>query len=158
MPAPANKLRPWWSYDIGLIHFVGMSTEHNYSAGSAQHQWLENDLMNVNRSVTPWIIFTGIDNAALFAFFAFLALLFRCIHRLALSCTSIVGVCLTSFLCLLAYTIPWDLSDVSLFSVPPTHSLTQATGRLTWTPTFAAAGACLMTPAGATARPTRTSR
>lgn len=59
MPAPANKLQPWWSYDIGLIHLVGMSTEHNYSPDSAQYRWLERDLGNVNRSITPWVVFTG---------------------------------------------------------------------------------------------------
>lgn len=79
MPAPATTNQPWlfhyiclsiiriltacsyirWSYDIGLIHFVGISTEHNYTIGSAQYLWLENDLGSVDRSVTPWIIFGG---------------------------------------------------------------------------------------------------
>jgi hypothetical protein len=59
LPAPATKLQPWWSYDVGLIHFVGMSTEHKYSTGSAQHEWLRRDLAAVNRTLTPWIIFTG---------------------------------------------------------------------------------------------------
>lgn len=36
-----------------------MSTEHNYTIGSAQYKWLENDLASVDRSVTPWIIFGG---------------------------------------------------------------------------------------------------
>jgi hypothetical protein len=80
MPAPANKLRPWWSYDVGLIHFVGMSTEHNYSAGSAQHQWLENDLMGVNRSVTPWIVFTG-KKRSLAPVLYFPVLWFGCIYE-----------------------------------------------------------------------------
>ncbi len=44
---------------MGLIHFVGMSTEHNYTIGSPQYLWLENDLKNVDRSVTPWIVFGG---------------------------------------------------------------------------------------------------
>ncbi len=48
-----------WSYDVGLIHFVGMSTEHDYTVGSKQYLWLENDLASVDRSVTPWIIFGG---------------------------------------------------------------------------------------------------
>jgi hypothetical protein len=50
---------PWWSYDVGLVHMVGISTEHNYTVGSKQHLWLENDLKHVNRSVTPWIVFGG---------------------------------------------------------------------------------------------------
>jgi hypothetical protein len=58
-PAPASKETPWWSYDVGLIHFVGMSTEHNYTQGSDQWAWLDQDLANVNRSATPWIVFGG---------------------------------------------------------------------------------------------------
>lgn len=59
MPAPATKEKPWWSYDVGLLHLVGMSTEHDYSALSEQRAWLEADLERVNRTLTPWIIFTG---------------------------------------------------------------------------------------------------
>ena len=58
-PAPATTNQPWWSYDVGLIHFVGMSTEHNSTVGSAQWLWLEADLMAVDRKKTPWIIFGG---------------------------------------------------------------------------------------------------
>jgi hypothetical protein len=59
MPAPATTNQPWWSYDVGLIHFVGMSTEHDFSVGSAQNLWLESDLQAVDRAVTPWIVFGG---------------------------------------------------------------------------------------------------
>lgn len=59
LPAPAVTNAPWWSYDVGLIHFVGMSTEHDYTIDSAQYLWLENDLKNVNRTLTPWVIFGG---------------------------------------------------------------------------------------------------
>ncbi len=59
MPAPASTNKPWWSYDIGIIHFLGMSTEHNYTIGSEQYFWIENDLKSVNRTKTPWIIFSG---------------------------------------------------------------------------------------------------
>lgn len=59
MPAPATTNEPWWSYDIGLIHFVGMSTEHDYTLGSKQNAWLEADLAAVDRSVTPWVVFGG---------------------------------------------------------------------------------------------------
>ena len=55
----AQTNTPWWSYEVGLIHFVGISTEHNYTIGSDQWLWLENDLKSVNRDVTPWIIFGG---------------------------------------------------------------------------------------------------
>lgn len=59
MPVPATTNEPWWSYDIGIIHFVGMSTEHNFSVGSTQYNFLSNDLTTVNRTKTPWIIFSG---------------------------------------------------------------------------------------------------
>ena len=48
-----------WSYDIGLIHLVGIDTESNFSVGSSQYHWLERDLSRVNRSVTPWIVVGG---------------------------------------------------------------------------------------------------
>jgi len=57
MPKPATRRKPWWSYDVGLLHFVGMSTEHNFTVGSEQYRWIESDLRSVNRSVTPWVIF-----------------------------------------------------------------------------------------------------
>jgi hypothetical protein len=44
---------------VGLIHFVGMSTEHDYTIGSAQYLWIEQDLMNLDRTKTPWVIFGG---------------------------------------------------------------------------------------------------
>lgn len=59
MPEPATTNKPWWSYDVGLIHFVGMSTEHDFNIGSEQYYWLEKDLRSVNRSLTPWVIFGG---------------------------------------------------------------------------------------------------
>jgi hypothetical protein len=59
MPPPATTNEPWWSYDVGLIHFIGMSTEHDYVIGSKQYRWLERDLKMIDRSVTPWIIFGG---------------------------------------------------------------------------------------------------
>jgi hypothetical protein len=59
LPAPATTNKPWWSYKVGLMHFVGISTEHNYTTGSEQWLWLENDLKSVDRTVTPWIIFGG---------------------------------------------------------------------------------------------------
>ncbi len=59
MPAPATKDKPYWSYDVGLIHMVGMSTEHNFTECSEQYNFLENDLKSVDRTKTPWIIFNG---------------------------------------------------------------------------------------------------
>ncbi|KAF4727368.1 hypothetical protein FOZ63_007214 [Perkinsus olseni] len=54
-----SKAKYWFSFDFGLVHYVMTSTEHNYLNGSAQHQWLEDDLARVNRTKTPWVIVTG---------------------------------------------------------------------------------------------------
>ena len=58
-PAPATTNLPWWSYDIGIVHFIGMSTEHTYEVGTPQYLWLLNDLKSVDRTVTPWVVFGG---------------------------------------------------------------------------------------------------
>lgn len=59
MPEPATTDMPWWSYDVGIIHFVGMSTEQNFSVGSPQYDFLVADLAAVDRNLTPWIVFNG---------------------------------------------------------------------------------------------------
>jgi hypothetical protein len=41
------------------LFFRMMSTEHDFTDSSIQHEWLENDLKSVNRSKTPWVVFTG---------------------------------------------------------------------------------------------------
>ena len=42
-----------------MVHYVMMSTEHDYSPGSRQYKWLDNDLSSVNRKITPWVIIAG---------------------------------------------------------------------------------------------------
>jgi Calcineurin-like phosphoesterase len=59
MPPPASVDAPWWSYDVGLVHLIGISTEHNYTTGSPQWLWLKDDLESINRTITPWVIFGG---------------------------------------------------------------------------------------------------
>jgi len=59
MPQPATTNQPWWSYEVGLFHLVGMSTEHNFTRGSPQWLWLQRDLAAVNRSRTPWVLLNG---------------------------------------------------------------------------------------------------
>lgn len=49
----------WYSYDMSNVHIVTISTEHDLSKGSDQHNWLKEDLSLVNRKVTPWIILEG---------------------------------------------------------------------------------------------------
>jgi hypothetical protein len=58
--APTPGLdKPWYSFDFGNIHFTFMSTEHDFRKGTAQNAWLERDLATVNRTNTPWLIFSG---------------------------------------------------------------------------------------------------
>jgi len=58
MPTTSHT-KQWYSFNYGNIHFVMMSTEINFTVGSEQYLWLENDLMSVDRSVSPWLIFAG---------------------------------------------------------------------------------------------------
>jgi len=48
----------WYSFDFEFIHFVSISSEHDYEPGSTQHTWLRNDLedANNNRENYPWIV------------------------------------------------------------------------------------------------------
>ena len=54
----ASNTDLWHSFDYGPLHMVGFSTEHDYSAGSEQFQWLAADLgqANANREQVPWLI------------------------------------------------------------------------------------------------------
>ena len=54
MPEPASTNNPWWGYSVGLIHFVGMSTEHDFTTNSPQNLWLDQELSRINRTLTPW--------------------------------------------------------------------------------------------------------
>jgi hypothetical protein len=54
----------YYSYDYGMVHYVSMNTEKrydDYSIGSTQYRWLEQDLAraNNNRAKVPWVIFGG---------------------------------------------------------------------------------------------------
>ncbi|KAJ0400176.1 hypothetical protein ATCC90586_000783 [Pythium insidiosum] len=55
MPDNGNQVF-WWSRDIALVHHVMISSEHDYTVGSKMYRWLEQDLANVDRTKTPWIV------------------------------------------------------------------------------------------------------
>ncbi|XP_042480536.1 probable inactive purple acid phosphatase 27 [Macadamia integrifolia] len=55
----ATKDKPWYSIEQGPVHFTVISTEHNFSLGSEQSEWIKKDLSSVDRSRTPWVIFQG---------------------------------------------------------------------------------------------------
>ncbi|WVZ68519.1 hypothetical protein U9M48_017451 [Paspalum notatum var. saurae] len=58
MPIVA-KDKPWYSIEQGSVHFIVMSTEHEWSEKSEQYNWMDEDLSSIDRSRTPWIIFIG---------------------------------------------------------------------------------------------------
>ncbi|XP_066309836.1 probable inactive purple acid phosphatase 27 [Miscanthus floridulus] len=59
-PMPAvSKDKPWYSIEQGAVHFIVMSTEHEWSEKSEQYNWMDEDLSSVDRSRTPWVIFIG---------------------------------------------------------------------------------------------------
>ncbi|CAK9147487.1 unnamed protein product, partial [Ilex paraguariensis] len=60
MPTPA-KDKPWYSIEQGSVHFTVISTEHDWSKNSEQYEWMNKDMAAVDRSKTPWLIFTGMD-------------------------------------------------------------------------------------------------
>ncbi len=51
-------LNNWFSINYPLVHFTFFSTEHNFSAGSEQYQWLEQDLSSVDHS-QKWLVVVG---------------------------------------------------------------------------------------------------
>ncbi|KAL9424327.1 hypothetical protein AB3S75_036251 [Citrus x aurantiifolia] len=58
MPIPA-KDKPWYSIEQAGVHFTVMSTEHDWSENSEQYEWMKKDMASVDRSKTPWLIFSG---------------------------------------------------------------------------------------------------
>ena len=48
-----------YSYDYGMIHMIMLSTEHDFTKGSPQIKWLENDLKNADREKTPRVFIGG---------------------------------------------------------------------------------------------------
>ncbi|PSS26490.1 Inactive purple acid phosphatase 27 precursor [Actinidia chinensis var. chinensis] len=58
MPVPA-KDKPWYSIEQGPVHFTVISTEHDWSQNSEQYNWMNKDMASVDRSRTPWIVFSG---------------------------------------------------------------------------------------------------
>lgn len=64
MPQPSPQ-EMWWSINRGPVHILSISTEHDLrtgspnAPGSSQYSFILNDLINVNRSQTPWLIVVG---------------------------------------------------------------------------------------------------
>ena len=56
---PGGNKNLWYSYNVGNVHVLVFSTEHNFLPGSPQFTFIEADLAAVDRSVTPWVIVAG---------------------------------------------------------------------------------------------------
>ncbi|XP_023529683.1 probable inactive purple acid phosphatase 27 [Cucurbita pepo subsp. pepo] len=54
-----GKDQPWYSIEMASVHFTVVSTEHPFTPGSPQYEWMKKDMASVNRSRTPWLVFTG---------------------------------------------------------------------------------------------------
>ncbi|GAV70705.1 Metallophos domain-containing protein/Metallophos_C domain-containing protein [Cephalotus follicularis] len=46
----------YYSFDAGGIHFIMLGAYVAYNKSADQYKWLERDLANVDRSVTPWLV------------------------------------------------------------------------------------------------------
>ncbi|KAK4261029.1 hypothetical protein QN277_004082 [Acacia crassicarpa] len=49
----------YYSFDMGVVHFVYISTETNFLPGSSQYNFLKHDLESVNRRKTPFVVIQG---------------------------------------------------------------------------------------------------
>ncbi|KAF7827995.1 putative inactive purple acid phosphatase 2 [Senna tora] len=56
--APATR-NLYYSFDMGAVHFVYISTETNFLQGSNQHNFLKHDLESVDRKKTPFVVVQG---------------------------------------------------------------------------------------------------
>ncbi|KAH9331987.1 hypothetical protein KI387_004095, partial [Taxus chinensis] len=49
----------YYSFDVGVVHFVYISTETNFLRGSDQYAFIEHDLRQVDRNKTPFVVVQG---------------------------------------------------------------------------------------------------
>ncbi|KAL3840529.1 hypothetical protein ACJIZ3_025120 [Penstemon smallii] len=56
--APATQ-NLYYSFDMGVVHFVYLSTETIFIQGSKQYEFLKHDLESVDRKKTPFVVVQG---------------------------------------------------------------------------------------------------
>lgn len=56
---PWRQASPWYSFNIGSVHFTMLSSEHDFTTNSPQWKWMVADLSQVDRSATPWVAVTS---------------------------------------------------------------------------------------------------
>lgn len=49
----------YYSFDVGVVHFLYISTETNFLEGSDQYSFIKADLESVNRDKTPFVVVQG---------------------------------------------------------------------------------------------------
>jgi hypothetical protein len=60
LPGKASETKNlYYSLDFGVVHFVWVSTETDFTPGSDQYDWIVEDLKNTDRQKTPFIVFQG---------------------------------------------------------------------------------------------------
>jgi len=53
----SNGENMYWSMDYSLVHLIALNSEYLvYEDWESQWKWLQQDLANVDRNKTPWII------------------------------------------------------------------------------------------------------
>ncbi|CAD5312647.1 unnamed protein product [Arabidopsis thaliana] len=58
MKAPPTR-NLYYSYDMGTVHFVYISTETNFLKGGSQYEFIKRDLESVDRKKTPFVVVQG---------------------------------------------------------------------------------------------------
>ncbi|WCJ22142.1 purple acid phosphatase 9 [Euphorbia peplus] len=56
--APATQ-NLYYSFDVGAVHFLYISTETNFLPGSVQYNFIKHDLEAVNQTKTPFVVVQG---------------------------------------------------------------------------------------------------
>ncbi|XP_065860544.1 probable inactive purple acid phosphatase 2 [Euphorbia lathyris] len=56
--APATR-NLYYSFDVGSVHFLYISTETNFLPGSGQYNFIKHDLESVNQTKTPFVVVQG---------------------------------------------------------------------------------------------------
>lgn len=51
-----DNREPWYTIDYGIVRTIVMSSEHDYSNGSTQYNYVYNQIISTDRKLFPWII------------------------------------------------------------------------------------------------------
>ncbi|ETO12490.1 hypothetical protein RFI_24884 [Reticulomyxa filosa] len=54
-----SERKPWYYFDYGMVRVVVMSTEHNWTIGSEQYNFIVSAMQSANRKTQPWLVLGG---------------------------------------------------------------------------------------------------